>query len=290
MSTALSWTNHVAGNSAATYSAFGSGTPTADPAYPLSNLADPDPSKVARLNFTSVSAITDVGVQVNMGAAKTPIRAVAALNCAFSPYVAANLSQVSMSLLNSAAGLITTTAAVLFANIVPIAGAPGRFNYFAVLSADVTTAQWVRFHCRAGASGATGYLEVGHLWAGQALVFADGADAGWRLTPIDASDVSRTRGGMPLSTNIPRRQRLTVDLSARSYAALLGTAGSSSTPALRQMLLEAGLGIPVLAIHRSTDAHAMQVSSVYGALTELPDIEHQAGPYHRSSLAVEQIR
>jgi hypothetical protein len=288
MVAALSWNNRALDATTGAVSiAVQSGTYSThaiDPTYPAHAVLDPEPSLVTRVNYVETSGGTArIRMEANWGTV-APVRALAALNVRLAPSVIA----VGFAVTDAAGTVLEAPPEVAMADLVPIPGLADRYNLYAVLGQDRSAAR-VRLIVRVAPSSSD-YYEVGHLWAAQAVVFQDGGDEGWIVQPIDPSDVTRGRGGMPLSTDVPRRQRLSIDLTARPYASLLGTPGNRAAPALRQMQREAGISRPVLAVHRSSDVHSMQVDSVYGALAELSGIEHQGGPYHRSAVVVEEIR
>jgi hypothetical protein len=284
MSSALSWTNIVPASAISTFPAVGSFTvaPAADPSYPLSNAADTDPSKVARVTFTSAAGSNSLAVRATVAADAT-VRVVAALNVRLpagctAAFQAFNLAGVSQE----------TTTTIVAANLVPIPGTTDRYDIFGLFAANRSVN---RPQLNIGVPASTaGYVEVGHLWAGPSLVFSEGTDKGWSLGGVDPSEVTRTRGGMLLSTRMPTRKKLSISFAGREYNPMMGTPGTASALSMRQFMLEAGVSSPVLAVHRSTDVHAIQVNSLYGSVTRMPQIDDAGGNKFGSKLEIEQIR
>jgi hypothetical protein len=288
MSSALSWKNYVTQHG---FSGGGAGGGSIDPSYPLANAADPDPSKVCRVNYTAAGP-GGVYLLGDLGAIRSPIRVIAALNCALSTLEvpAANQTAFSFRLYDSAFGATGADLQIANANIVPIPGTRNRFNLFCVAPANVTTGRYLIMYPDIGSATHSGWFEVGHLWAGPALVFPEGTDTDWGLSAVDTSEVTRARGGALVASRMPRRKKLSIGFSGRSYAETIGTAGDATALSLRDFALDAGVSTPVLAIHRSTDTHAMQAASIYGAVTRPLDIQHERGNYYKSRLEIEEIR
>ncbi len=292
MSGALSWTNKVADDAdgaAAVGAAQGSFTTNSiDSAYPGSNAIDgSDPSRVTRVNYTtSSSAPYESRLEANW-TTNADVRVVAALNVR----LASDVVGVRFVVVNAAGTTLETTTQIPLASLVPIPGTTDRYNVYAVLSA-VRSANRVRFQVQVPASDSD-YYEVGALWAGPALVFtgtAGGWDREWRLGFVDDSVVDRGRGGAYASYRYPVRRRLQLANSLLSYADALGTADSPSTPNLRHLVQQAGLGRPVVAVTRDDDAHITQVASLYGLINALPEIGHLGGNRFGAGLVIEEVR
>lgn len=293
MTAAISWTNKVrddADGAVAVGTASGSSAFTSnaiDSAYPGSNAVDDDPSRVTQVDYqTGGTAPYESYLEANWTSDAT-VRAVAALNVRLPSTVVG----VRFRVVNAAGTTLETTAQVLAADLVPIPGTTDRYNVYAILSADRSVNR-VRFLVQLAASE-TGYYEVGHLWAGPALVFSGasaGVDADWRLGFVDPSTVSRGNGGGYASYAYPVRRRLAISKRVLSYAEAHGTPGTPSAPSFHQMAMEVGVHSPILVIPRDTDDHTLQRLSVYGLATGTPQIGHQRGDYYGTALEVEEIR
>lgn len=291
MSGALSWVNKVlddADGAVSVGAAQGSFTANAiDSAYPGRNAISPDPSLVTQVDYqTSSSAPYESYVEANW-TSNAPVRVVAALNVRLPSTVVG----VRFVVVNEAGTTLETTSQILAANLVPIPGTTDRYHVYAILSAERSVNR-VRFQVQVAASE-TGYYEVGHLWAGQALVLGGTAgswDAGWRMGFVDPSTIERGNSGGYAAYSYPVRRRLAIANSLLTYAQAIGTAGSPNTPSLRQFALEAGSGTPVLAVVRDDDAHALQALSLYGTAVRLPDLTHQRGNRFGTGIEIEEIR
>lgn len=291
MSGAISWVNKVlddADGAVSVGAAQGTFTANAiDSAYPGANAIDTDPSKVTQVDYqTSSSAPYESYVEANWTDNAT-VRVVAALNVRL-PSTAVGVRFV---VVNAAGTTLETTTQITLANLVPIPGTTDRYNVYALLSADRSVNR-LRFQVQVAASS-TDYYEVGHLWAGAALVFsgaAGGWDREWRIGFADASVVERGPGGGYAAYRHPVRRRLRIGNSLLTYAQALGTAGTAGTPSIRLFAQTAGIGAPVVAILRDDDTHIAQVGSLYGLITQLPEINHLGGNRFAAGLELDEIR
>lgn len=287
MAAALSWTDRTASDAdsvvavAATSGAFTA--LTIDAAYPAANALTNDPSKVTQVDYTTPAGGPFVlSVESNWTSDAT-VRVVAALNLRL-PSTAVG---VSFAVLSAAGATLETTTQVTLANLVPIPGTTDRYNAFAILTAD-RSANRLRLLVQVAASG-TDYVEVGKLWAGPAIVWG-GIGAEWEMGFVDPSTVARSRGGALAATRLPVRRTLSLTKRGLSYADALGTAGSASTLSLRQALQDAGISAPVVAISSNADTHRLQVGSLFGAITEMPSINHIGAARFGTALRIEEIR
>jgi hypothetical protein len=285
---ALSWTNKVLDDADDTVSvgaAQGSFTTNSiDAGYPGTNAVDKDPSLVTRVNYqTSSSAPYESYLESNW-TSNADVRVVAALNVR----LASDVVGVRFAVLNAAGSTLETTSQITYANLVPIPGQTDRFDIFAILSATRSVNR-LRFRVQVAASD-TDYYEVGHLWAGPAIVWDRSWGADWVLSGVDASRVIRGDGGGYAAYRYPTRKTLTLSKRGMSYIDAMGTLGNSSALSLRQCMLEAGVSSPVVAITSDANAHKAQVLSAYGLLTQMPSIDNQGANRFGVGLTVEQIR
>lgn len=293
MTAAISWGNQVPNDSdgaVAVSTVSGSFTSLAiNSGYPGENAIDTDPSSVTRVNYTNGGGgDSTLGIAADWGSDET-VRVVAALNVRLP---ASGFDSVRFVVINAASSTQETTTAVALADLVPIPGTDDRFDLFAILTADRSVAS-VRLEVVNVDASASDYVEVGHLWAGKALVLS-GASAGfdrdWAWQPIDDSIVARGYGGAVAVYRFQRRQRLTVSKRLLTYAQAIGTSGSPSTPNLRALAHEVGVSAPVCIVTRDTNAHTLQALSVYGLVTEPTEIGHLGADYFGAGMVVEQIR
>lgn len=286
MPAAVTWTNRFTNCPLVATPSNGGGYTSAafDAAYPAINIINPDPSKVARMNFVRSGSSTYVLPYFQFHASvQQTATAIAMLNVR----LPASVTQVDLALHN-AAGASVFYVSYTAANLVPIPGTTNRYNLFGVLTVDTSAlAVGLLVYCPINTAD---YVEFGYVWAGRALLLPLGVDSNWSLGFVDPSDVERSRGGALVANQLPRRRRLRAPITTRDYNTAHGTPGTASVLSLRQMSLEAGLSAPVIVIPRSDTQHALQVASIYGALTDLRDISHQGGDYYGTEITVEEIR
>lgn len=288
MPAALSWLNRAAAEDtdglAAVFVGTGSfSTLQFDSAYPASNCLDPDPSLVSRVDFVESAAGASAFVIRAEWPADRAVRALAFLNCR----LPAAVSSVQARVINAASSILETTASITAAQRVPIPGTTDRFNLYFLLSQDRSCNRAeLRITLAASSSG---YVEVGTMWAGPALVLPT-TDSDWSSSSEDRSEVERGRGGALVAGRLPVLDEIDWPLTVLSYAQALGDPAAPTAPCIRSMRAEAGIGAPVLLIQRSDDVHAAQVLSAYAALTELPEIRHQSGDNYGTRIRARQIR
>jgi hypothetical protein len=284
---ALSWTNRVLldTNGVSVGAAQGTFTTNAiDSAYPSTNAITTDPSLVTQVDYqTTTPAPYESYVEANW-TSNADVRVVAALNVR----LASDVVGVRFVVLNAAGSTLETTTQITYANLVPIPGTTDRFNVYVILTAT-RSANRLRFQVQVPASD-TDYYEVGHLWAGPALIWPRGWGADWVLSGVDGSRVIRGDGGGFAAYRNNRRKTLALSKRGLSYIDAIGTLGSSSALSLQQCMLEAGTSSPVVAITSDTNVHKAQVLSAYGLLTQMPSIDNQGANRFGAGLMVEQIR
>ena len=280
MPAALSRVNHFRPTTAISLgSSLGGGA--VDPAFPLSNILDPDPTKVGRFTYSVAGAVYP---EVNFGSALPPTRVVGAMN------VRADVTQVT----SIAFQLISTTSSQLqlitfnVADLVPIPGTTDRFNLYAISAIEHANMQSMRL--RFTTPAVAGYGECGYLWAGPGLVFPNGVDALWSVGYVDPTDVQRPPSGGFVSSPMPTRLKLNCPVAQRTYNEAMGTPGSAAFENMRNIVGSVGRSRPVVMVARSADNHALQTMSVYGLMSEIRDIGHQGGNNYATQFSVEQIR
>ena len=261
-----------------------------DPAYPASNLIDPDPSLVTRLNYdnNASAGLVETYAQLSASSNKT-CRVIAALNCR----IPSNVSYVTLYVMDATGTSFTANSRVFYRNqLVPLPGTTDRFDLIDVLSADALGARVAaRFSVDANAID---YVEVGHMWAGPAVV-VQAPDSGmamdWEVGTVDSADVERSRGGaLVASPGVPRRRTMSANVRAAGRNVALGVPGDATAISLRSLREETGLSTPIIAILRSADVHDLQCLSMYGAFTRIDAVEHTGGNFYSTRMSMEQIR
>lgn len=287
MSAALSWTDNCQADQDGALAAASTGTTllASDPAYPAQNALDPDPSLVSRFDFKrNGTGAAPIYLSAQWSASNDRVcRVLAALNVR----LPADVEYCSAIVTTAAGTLLGSGPAYMASELVPIEGETDRYNLYWLLSADVSAAQ-ARLVVQVPAS-TEGYIEVGRFWCGPALVLAT-TDSGWGSAAADPSEIERGRGGALIAERLPVLQDLDWPLSVLSYEQAYGDSSNASAPSIRQLRSAAGLGSPIVAIQRSDSKHSLQVLSAYAALTELPDIRHQAADYYATRIRARQIR
>jgi hypothetical protein len=163
-----------------------------------------------------------------------------------------------------------------------------RFDLFGVYSADLQAGFFdLLVDLPPSVSGS---VDIAYMHCGPALVFPEGTDSAWQDDVIDPSPVEIGPSGAMAAAELPPRAAVEVPFSARSYALCFGVAGSPSTPSLRHFRRQAGLHTPVVLIPRDWSAMDLQVHSIFGRVTQMPQLVHQRGNRFATSLKVEQIR
>lgn len=280
MGAALSRKNHLVPTTPISLLGTAGGIGT-DPAYPLANMLDPDPTRVGRWTYTLAGTSYP---EADFGAAMPPTRVVGAMNVRLD---LAHVTSVALQLVSTGGSqlqLITFNAA----DLVPIPDTTDRFNLCGITAVEQTTLQ--RLRLRVTTIAASGYAECGHLWAGPGLVFPEGVDALWSIGYVDPTDVQRPPGGGFVSSPMPTRLKLNCPVAQRTYNEAMGTPGSAAFENMRNIIGSVGRSRPVVMVARSADTHAMQTMSVYGLMSEIRDIGHQGGNNYATQFSVEQIR
>jgi hypothetical protein len=291
MSAALAWNNHIAAvPSSQLLASVASSQMTSiafDAMYPGVNVFTSDPSKATRVNFVRNGvgggyALLHAQFALTAGQELTT-RMVAALNVR----LPASATQATVRAYDQA-GNVEFQTVYPRANLVPISGTTDRFNLYALAAAD---------HSVASASlmvevpvSITDYIEWGTAWASKAIVWPQGADAEWRLSGVDSSVVARNDVGGAASLVVPVRKVISLSKRSLSYIDALGTLGDSTALSMRDVLFEAGSSTPVIAVSSDADQHRLQVKSVYGLITRLPELGYNGGDSYGTGLTIEQMR
>lgn len=260
-----------------------------DPSYPAINALDPDPSLYSRLDFDNSTSAAVLRQYATFSASNDKTcRVVAALNCR----IPADVTSVQLVLTN-AAGTVDLDASRAFdpADLIPLQGETDRYDLIDVLDADVDAARLeIRWTLAANAAGS---VDVGYLWAGEALVLDSGVDLDWKLGGVDPAEVTRSKGGALIAnTNVQRRRTLGANLTVLNRNTALGDPSNPTAPSIRSIRENTGLSGPAIAIFRSNTVHDLQCLSVYGAFTRLDPVGPKADKNddYRTSIALEQIR
>lgn len=289
MSGALSWTNHnraeldgipaLSGNLGTSALAF-------DAAYPGTNMLTPDPSQVSRINFTrNATNNTDITVNCTFSASNDkPIRVIGLINCRFP----SNTTFVQCVARNTGGGALESTSAITFAQMVLQPRTTDRYDLFWILAAERLGCR-VDYNVRIPASN-SGYFEIGHPWAGPALVWPNGVGADWQMTGADSSIVSDGPGGGYSAYAYPVRKVLHLTKRGLQYVDALGDPAVPAALSLRQAIFEAGTSEPVIAISDDETPHSAQVQSTYGRFREVPNLAHLSAGRYGTGLVVQQIR
>lgn len=263
-----------------------------DSAYPAANLLHPDPTRVARLNYVRNATAGGYALPQIRWADTAPAcgrtRVLALLNVR----LPADATDVSLAVYTHAGGASGATfasgATITSANRVPVPGTTDRFNLFWLLAATQTNVGWMDFRVDLPPS-TSGYIEIGHAWASDALVL-DAFEDSWSQQPLDASTVERTDGGALVASVLPVRQVLRIGMSAVTKDQAFGPSATPTVPSVRSLQFEAGRSSPVIVLPRTDSAFNLQTLSVYGSLRNPPSLRHLGGDYYGSEIEVEQIR
>ena len=294
MPAAISWTNNALATVAA-YPAVSSAQMTSiafDAAYPAANLRDPDPSRVARVNYVRNGTAGGFAMPqirwADTAGACGRTRVLALLNVR----LPSDATDVSLAVYThaggSAGGSFASAATYTAAERVPIPGTTDRFNLYWLRTARQNNIGWMDFRIDLPPS-TSGYIEIGHAWAGDALVL-DAFEEHWGQQPVDGSEVERTAGGALVASVLPVRQTLRIGMSALTKDQAFGSSAAPTLPSLRTLQFEAGRSAPVIALPRTDSAFNLQTLGVYGALRNPPSLRHLGGDYYGSEFDVEQIR
>lgn len=302
MGAAISWVNHVTnGYASAPIMVQNMTSASVDSAYPIANMIDPDPSKVVRVNYVNSSGSNKAVIlrkHVSAANDKT-FNVLALLNVRLA---VGQWSSVTFGIFTS--DLITGAIYGNYvpADVVPIPGTTDRYNLFTVIAGGVSG----RAECECTITTATdtnSYLEVGHFWAGPALVWEEtttgGVSGNWRHGVVDPSDVERTRGGALVASKLPHRRTLQCEFDSKTYAQAMGTPGTAGNLSYRQFMAEAGNSSPVLVLPRTPlnpasptaeELHTLQAQSLYASFIGQHEIGHLGGNLFRSTGNFEEIR
>ncbi len=286
---ALSWTDcckddidgvpELAGNAGTSVLAY-------DAAYPGANALTADPTQVAKINYTrNASANLDIDVICTFSATNNKtIRVLAALNVLLPSAVV----QVTCRVQQTAGTVVAAATAYSAAQLVVRPLQTGRYDLFWIVTpTGLAAAANFRFRFPASTSGS---FEIGRLWAGDGLVWSNGVGADWGMYGVDGSRVIRPHGGGFSAYAFPVSKGLRLTKRGLSYAETFGNSSSLTALSVRNLLFEAGMSEPVVAISTDRDQHSAQVLSVYGLVAQLPDLDHLSANKYGTAIAVQQIR
>jgi hypothetical protein len=289
---ALSWTDHCEDDIDGTPGLVVSGgTASYDAAYPGANMLTNDPSLVAQIDLVGSGAgILKVRPVWSISSNSQTVRVLAALNVRI-PSGIPGLAVTARALAGGGAGSPAVQASATLAygasDMCLIEGTTDRYNLFFYFASD-TTCGGVSLEFSYSSSPGTIYIEIGRIWAGPALVLDTGAQFDWE--PIDPSIVERGPSGGFSSQRLPTRKAIRMQWPAETYANALGTAGSTTALSLRHALMEAGMGAPVVYMGRTDSLHYLQTTSLFGLITEMPQIRHVGNNRWTSGGRIEQVR
>lgn len=263
--------------------------PTFDASYPASNALDNDPSLYSRINFDNNGFVATIKHYVTFSASNDKTcRVVGAMNCR----IPAGVTSVQLVVTNTD-GTVDLDASRAFdpSELIPLQGETDRYDLIDVLDADVDAA---RLEIRWALDGnAAGSVDVGYLWAGEALVLDKGVDIDWKLGGVDPAEVIRSKGGALIAnTNIQRRRTLGANLTLLDRNTALGDPSNPTAPSIRGIRENTGLSGPAIVIFRSDTVHDLQCLSMYGAFTRLEPVgpKNDKNDDYRTAIALEQIR
>lgn len=299
MGALLSWKNLVtrAGLSW-TFAPAAIGTASFDPAFPAVNVLDPDPSKVMRMIYARDAAAGGYAYFTGDFAASTGDHVSARVLAFLNVRLPTDATTVSLRLYTHDFGSLQFILGILPANLVPIPGTTDRFNIIVDCGSLIASIGSFMFLIEVPIN-TSGYLEVGHVWIGDALVFADGVGPNWKLSIVDPSPVERARGGALVAQQMERRRKLSCEFDSKTYDIAMGTPGTAATLSYRQFMHEAGNSKPVIVATRTplvaaspttAELHYMQTQAMYASFTGQHEIGHLGANLFRSTGTFEEIR
>ncbi len=133
---------------------------------------------------------------------------------------------------------------------------------------------------------------VSRLWAGPSLRLPNGVGAQWRMGFRDYGNLEAGEGRTHVETPGVRARVLTIPVgSALGTEVAWGIAdGGPQAVNLHALQMEAGTTGEVIAIPRTSSPIWMARTGIYGHITNEWEIEHEAGPYSRASIVLEEER
>lgn len=283
MSGALSWVNWALGSSGATIGASGTFTSQAiNASYPAANVISPDPSLVTRVDYVTSGSATSL-FRVNWST-NQPTRVVALLNCRIS---FSDVSTIAVYVDNAGGSTQENLGSYTSATIMPIPGTTDRYDLFFITSEERSAGQ-ITLGVSVGASK-SGYYEVGHVWAGDGLVYANGLGAEWAAGVDDQSVVEIQPSGGFAAYAYNTLDVLEVSKRGLSQQDAIGS--PSTVNSLRHMLRIAGFHAPVVVISSTADMTRAQAKSVYGLIRDAQGIASLGrGDLYGTAMRVRQIR
>ncbi len=137
---------------------------------------------------------------------------------------------------------------------------------------------------------------VSRLWAGPSLRLPDGIGAQWRMGFRDYGNLEAGEGRTHVETPGVRARVLTIPVgSALGTEVAWGIADDDPDATthpmnLHALQMEAGTTGEVIAISSTRTPIWMTRTGIYGHITSEWEIEHEAGPYSRASIILEEER
>lgn len=186
---------------------------------------------------------------------------------------------------NSVTGLWHTVASVSTLANEPRYGLP--MHAFIAFPSPISAVDDIRFVCPA---------RVSRLWAGPSLRLPDGIGAQWRMGFRDYGNLEAGEGRTHVETPGVRARVLTIPVGSALGAEVAwgiadGVPQTSTRAAnLHALQMEAGTTGEVIAIPRTSSPIWMASTGIYGHITSEWEIEHEAGPYSRASIVLEEER
>jgi hypothetical protein len=267
-----------------------------DASYPASYCLTPAPAKFTRVivspNGASSGTFLRILARWSTTAEDRPIRMVGAVIRI--PTTIPGLA-FSSELLNTAGVTLAVStgykAAFLAADLVPLPGTPTGWFFMPFPYAATTNSSSASIAITSSANySAT--IDLGLLWASDALHLPDGFGAGWNRGVVDPTPVVPGKRGEINAYRLPRRRWMSgpILVGDPNYNRALGTPGTVATPNLRAITDEVGTSAPVVVVARDDTAHSRQVLGMYGKFTEIPVIADGGGNTFNANYRVEEIR
>lgn len=288
MPAAIAWGNFLTNASAVNLTEVGGAYVSyaaADTAAPMLFALDPDPSKVCRINYTRDATVGGFVVAEWAFASTLALSGTARVLALENVRLPPGFTEVQLYARNYL-NVQVAYETILAADLVPKPGTTDRYDVRMVIPAGVSCAE-VGVAVMLPPSTA-GYIEVGHVWASDALVL-DGTEENWTVVPVDGSDVERSKGGAHLADPFAVRDVFRAALPKLSEAQAFGSAASPTAPSIRRLQKEAGRNAPVLLLPRTSSQFWLQTSGVYGALRNVPTLRHVSAAEFESEVEVEEI-
>lgn len=244
-----------------------------DASYPASNMADADPSKVARFNYdqAGLSSVAIAAVDFDSTDA-APFRVVAALNVR----IPSTITAIQIRVSTYAGSALWSGATFTLSDLVPIAGTTDRYNIYEVLSSTTTGGGRIDLYFTVPANDID-YIEIGALWVSDAVVIDEGFDGDWSFTPSSRSNTSESDAGKIAGFRNDSLDKWSINRTGLGFDVAVRNSADFDAPTILSAYRFADRDTPIVMVGRDDSTFDLQTRSIYGYFDSDPRFKRAPG-------------